>query len=1137
MLMEVDSSTAPQSLTFNDTLVTSSSKPIRADELVRRLQKLHEELQNLDQENVVKSSLDKVSKDLVHAQLLKHKNATVKAITACCLADILRLFAPDAPYSEAQLKKIFELFIAQLQFIKSSDHRDFRYHFYLLESLSTVKSVIIIADLGNSEELTLNFFMLFFNTINANQPRNVQMCMLDILVQLTEEAGPLSQDVIELLLEQFDDKVKEKNEPAYFLALELCRVCVDVLQRRICQYFTDTLMAVSRNSGSSQELEELKKVHELIRKVHSVVPGLLLSVIPQLEEEMKLDNVHVRQIATQTIGNMLAEKNSTLYEQYPSIWKTFLRRQNDKMVSLRVQWLEHCVPLYRNNPSLIADLNDSLKKKLSDPEEKVRAATCQVIGDIDSEVDPTHMDKEVLEKLALRCKDKKASVRKGAMDALGSIYNKAYGRIAAQDRPVVEKVGWIPGTILSCLYVDEPAVMSGVESTMVSFILPENPDDEERTERLVTVFGHLEQRARVAFLALIRKQKIFSEVLRKFINVCEQSREDDEMDEDTERKSADLMNHISGQFADRARTINSLRRFMEIDDEEVLRLLKSSINPDSSYNRICNAKKSLLERLEQLSPALYEIFELILNRACPSLLNVECIPHLLKMLQSTRLRRSTSHNQPSKIAQDLLKEISATYPTMYQTYTQDLIKNVLSEHSSLMADDSLELLAQISRTPPKVSTYNDVTLRRLFAYIREGNVTRAEHAAVILSNIEEVEEVCGELVKNLCTELSLSNPYLLASLNSLSQFALYSPQLLSDQMDDVLEFMQNDVFTQNMIADESNNPEWMSYDELAETSKQKLTGLRLLVNYLIGAAATEGEQHERLTASIFNLSWDFMNCSSDTAISNSFSAAEYSHLRLAAVQSLIKLTQLERYQDQLSVPKFERIALALQDPCYFVRAELAETLMKGLQVGHIHPRYYAVLFLCAHEPETELLKQIKYFLQKRAVKFSAGQAYSLETSFVRLLHMLAHHPDFGVSTEELLEFLPYIEFYLSCVANADNVSFLYHVAQKIKSSTDMVSNELSQNSYVLSDLACLLIKRKCRNASWPLNAYPKHINLQSKIYRTLPSSSIQAETLKNVYLPEELIRMIETDALQKSSEKRNTTRTGGQSISKRPRNA
>lgn len=110
------------------------------------------------------------------------------------------------------------------------------------------------------------------------------------------------------------------------MALDLCRACTDALQRRVCQYFSDVLVSMSRSEGSTEDEEELKKVHQLIQRVHSVIPDLLLNVIPQLEEEMKVDNFHVRLLATVTIGKMFAEEGTALFRQYPSIWKTWLGR-------------------------------------------------------------------------------------------------------------------------------------------------------------------------------------------------------------------------------------------------------------------------------------------------------------------------------------------------------------------------------------------------------------------------------------------------------------------------------------------------------------------------------------------------------------------------------------------------------------------------------------------------------------------------------------------------------------------------------------------------------------------------------------------------------------------------------------------
>ena len=86
----------------------------------------------------------------------------VTAVAACCLADILRLNAPEAPYSNLQLKKIFNFFVSNLSQFGKEDEDLFQYHFYLLESLATVKSFIIISDLDNADEITLPVFDEFF---------------------------------------------------------------------------------------------------------------------------------------------------------------------------------------------------------------------------------------------------------------------------------------------------------------------------------------------------------------------------------------------------------------------------------------------------------------------------------------------------------------------------------------------------------------------------------------------------------------------------------------------------------------------------------------------------------------------------------------------------------------------------------------------------------------------------------------------------------------------------------------------------------------------------------------------------------------------------------------------------------------
>jgi hypothetical protein len=77
--------------------------------------------------------------------------------------------------------------------------------------------------------------------------------------------------------------------------------------------------------------------------------------------------------------------------------------------------------------------------------------------------------------------------------------------------------------------------------------------------------------------------------------------------------------------------------------------------------------------------------------------------------------------------------------------------------------------------------------------------------------------------------------------------------------------------------------------------------------------------------------------------------------------------------------------------------------------------------------------------------------------FIRLLHLLAHHPDFATSQEEMLDLAKYIEFYLQQVANQDTISLLYHLAMKAKT----VRDAESQHHTEVREVLCLVSTAHC----------------------------------------------------------------------------
>ena len=390
------------------------------DALLKKLSALHTALSALPQDPAVTASLKKplegIRKELVSRVLLLHKERGVKALTACCLGEILRVYAPEAPYTQEELRDIFQFFFRQLVVGLGKGgnvHEDPWYAetYHLLESLSTVKSVVLVCDLPSptAEDMLVGIFTDVFTIANRASSSNtssssstatkkVEMFLVDILVALLDETSSVPAQVLEIILAQFaqDSSTKSSRATAtgrggYRLAVNVCTAATDRLQRHVCQYFTDLLTThslhnqdsdeesdepSSKDKGekaiSNQAMEKLKTTHDLIFRIHLACPGILHSVIPILESELRADKVEVRVVATKTLGGMYAgflssstptssnsdetaSKSTTthtqpfvgpsktavdLYRKYPSTWTSWLARRVDVSPLVRLACVE-----------------------------------------------------------------------------------------------------------------------------------------------------------------------------------------------------------------------------------------------------------------------------------------------------------------------------------------------------------------------------------------------------------------------------------------------------------------------------------------------------------------------------------------------------------------------------------------------------------------------------------------------------------------------------------------------------------------------------------------------------------------------------------------------------------------------------
>ena len=73
--------------------------------VVEQLKELHEALCRIEQDELpqMQDELGPVARRLVDSELINSTDKTIRLLVSCCLANILRLFAPEAPYTGTEL--------------------------------------------------------------------------------------------------------------------------------------------------------------------------------------------------------------------------------------------------------------------------------------------------------------------------------------------------------------------------------------------------------------------------------------------------------------------------------------------------------------------------------------------------------------------------------------------------------------------------------------------------------------------------------------------------------------------------------------------------------------------------------------------------------------------------------------------------------------------------------------------------------------------------------------------------------------------------------------------------------------------------------------------------------------------------
>ncbi|KAL5624824.1 hypothetical protein BROUX41_004884 [Berkeleyomyces rouxiae] len=558
-----------ETLQFSEQLTWKPGKPIPVSTLIPRLRRLLDELSDMDQERVDPNSLTDVAASLAHRNLLQHRDSGVRAFVAACLSDVLRICAPNAPFSSDQVNMIFSLFIRDIiPALKDPGDTYHAQHKYVLVSLSEVKSILLVLEIEGGDELFLRLTSACFDTISilssqdaeGNVPRDIEHHMTHILITLVDESPGIPALVIDSIMAQFlralppggpknrldrsDDSnqsnlLPKKIPAAYIMAKNICMDCPEKMSRYVSQYFSDVIIdATTLNRGqnddeddgpagpSESDLHNIRQAHHLIRELWRAVPIVLQNVIPQVEAELSADNASLRQLATETLGDMISGIGAagppppplmdpcqypqwrmddelpvhpaqtvlnspsavlSFSQVHPTVYHSFINRQNDKVPAIRAAWalsVGYIISTAAGNTGISREeegkLVQALCTKMLEYDEKVRLAAIKAIDifnikDVVSKLGyygGVEQEGSVLAILADRCRDRKPAVRVEAMVLLGKLWSMAAGEIADEHDLVYPCLGGIPSRIIEVYYTGDPESIAILDRVLLEYIVP-----------------------------------------------------------------------------------------------------------------------------------------------------------------------------------------------------------------------------------------------------------------------------------------------------------------------------------------------------------------------------------------------------------------------------------------------------------------------------------------------------------------------------------------------------------------------------------------------------------------------------------------------------------------------------------------
>ncbi|KIX93258.1 uncharacterized protein Z520_11114 [Fonsecaea multimorphosa CBS 102226] len=828
------------------------------------------------------------------------------------------------------------------------------------------------------------------------------------------------------------------------------------------------------------------------------------------------------------------------------------------------------------NPQELEDLLAGFAQMLRDPEERVRLAAIQSIYTFHyaSMINILGADgglakqQTVFSSLAERAIDRKHHVREAAIELLGRIWGVASSDIESGNEVVKSIFGDIPNRIFGAYFTNDPHVHAVIDKVLYESLLPlsfppskiqvsrtesqkqrgrdkEGGSPEEsvfdpdavRARRILALVQSLDTRPRAVFFSLQNRQVQMGKGMRMFLETCEKYNggvlEDDTSEAALEEHLTRMIEQLSKSFPEPPEFSADLWKFAKQHNRRWYQLIRFATGPEHDYRTVTKAIKELIKRIRETSggvQSLVDTIQPLLYRCALLAYNRSHVPAIMAISR-------TDEGGLGEVAHEVLKEISARNPEVLKYHIQALCKELEDEAPSATkpeqdgVPDTLKACAAFARKYPSEMPKERKFLTALAQFALFSKSPRAaKHAvSIIMMAADKKEMYAKDLLSKALAGVESDDPHFLARLATIAQVCLLAPNAAGVDSDAIGKLALSGILLKNKSPSKMNDPNAWD-DSPDEETRAKELALRILVNRCRAQDETaETDESAALAKQTFKHLIVLIKNEGEITPSNDTPPAQKNRLRLTAAHLILKLCSHKRkFEDLIDPQAFNSIVMIIIHPPNPVRAGFVNSLKKYLGLNRLAHRWFTALFLLAFEPDLELRAstitwiraRVQFFARQRLQASSTEKKMHqnvMESTFSRLLSLLAHHPDFPIEDSDefdgdLLDFAKYIVFYLWAVATEDNLSLIFHIAQRVKGARDSVvgTDDASKRLYILSDLSQAVIRNyadtmpaRAKGVNL-LQTWPGKVSLPRNLFKALPSHEAAQEIAERNYLPEDV---------------------------------